>query len=493
VIQRSIWSDALVETASELRREGWRLATIAVTDPEIPEMRYVFCGPQGQGWQQLIVRSREGNRTFPSLTPTTVSADWLEREIEDLFAIDFAEHPRLGDFVLHDQLWAEGIGPMRPGAAIAQGRVEREWQPRRVLQEEGAFVMPVGPVYSGHAESALFLLETVGEDVVRAVPRLFYKYRGIEKLAQGRDAADAMLLVERANGTSAFANSWAYCIAAERIFGVEIPARAARLRALIAEIERVRRHVAVLRETVESTGMLVAAAQLFELEEWLLRACDEMTGHRYLFGLNCVGGLQRNVADAAVYAASSEIGAIAADALETMRALQNTSSFLDRIEDVGILREQQAEAFGAVGPFARASNVLHDLRIEQPYGSYADVRVRAASAREGDGYARLRVLRDEIERSLELLAELSSALPPGAVRVACTPRAGEALGWVEAPSGACVVLLQLDEEGRCENLRFTPPSFRNWQCFRLVAEDFAFQDLAIILATCGLSVAENDR
>jgi formate hydrogenlyase subunit 5 len=382
---------------------------------------------------------------------------------------------------------------MRPSAAIAQGRVERSWHPRRVLQEEGAFVMPVGPVYSGHAESALFLLETVGEDVVRAVPRLFYKYRGIEKLAQGRSAEDALLLVERANGTSAFAHAWAYCTAAEYIYGLDIPERASHLRTLLAEIERIRRHIAVLRESVEATGMLVAAAQLFELEEWLLRTCGEMTGHRYLFGLACIGGLQRNIADATVYAAANEIHAIAKNALDTMSVLETTSSFLDRIEGIGILREQQALEFGAVGPFARASGVASDLRVEQPYGSYARWKPQVASAREGDGYARLRVLCAELQASLQLVTEIAADLPAGAVRAAVPPRAGEAIGWNEAPAGASLILLQLDEQGRCVSLRFTPPAFRNWQCFRLVTEDFAFQDFSIILATCGLSVAESDR
>ena len=71
--------------------------------------------------------------------------------------------------------------------------------------------MTVGPVYSGEAESALFLLETVGEDVVRAVPRLFFKYRAIEKIAEGRTMHDVLLLAERCNGTSAIGNGLAYC------------------------------------------------------------------------------------------------------------------------------------------------------------------------------------------------------------------------------------------------------------------------------------------
>jgi len=494
---RTIDSAALVETCMALSGDGWRLATIAVTDAELPELRYVFCGPRSAGWQQLVLRpagaTDAANRRVPSLAPSNVAADWLEREIEDLFAIDFVGHPLLGDFVLHDNRWAEGVGPMRPGARIREARVERAWQPRRVLREEGAFVMPVGPVYAGEAESALFLLETVGEDVVRTVPRLFYKYRGVEKLAQGRSVQDALLLVERANGTSAFAHAWTYCMAAEEILGVRAPARAERLRAVFAELERVRRHVAAIRAIVDSTALWVGAARLLELEERLLRACGAAGGHRYLFGLATVGGLQRDVDDSTLLAVANDASDVGKHVVATVEQLAHTSSFLDRIQRVGILTQAQAEQFGAVGPFARASGAVFDLRCEQPYGAYATFQPVVPSADEGDGYARLRVLAQEIRSSLALIAELTREIPTGPVRTAWSARSGEALGWAEAPGGASVQLLRLDDEARCIDLRFTPPSFRNWQNFRWVTEDFAFQDFPIILATCGLCVAENDR
>jgi formate hydrogenlyase subunit 5 len=493
VLTRTIPVDMLVADAAELRQRGFKLAMITVSDSEAPELRYIFCGPRGMGWQQLVVRTSHGERRIPSLTPSNVAADWLEREIEDLFAIDFSGHPRLGDFVLHDRLWAEGVGPMRPGARLGEARVDREWQPRRVLREEGAFVLPVGPIYSGESESALFLLETVGEDVVRAVPRLFYKYRGIEKLAERRKVQDTLLLVERANGTSAFAHAWAYAMAAESILDLHVPGRAQHLRTLLAEIERVRRHVAVLRAIVDSTAMLVPTAQLFELEEWLLRTCCELTGHRYLFGLACIGGLQRDLSDTAITAAVGEIAAIANNALSAIEQLGRTSSFLDRIERVGLLTGKQAREFGAVGPFARASNVAFDVRHEQPYGVYDRFDLEIPTETEGDGYARLRVLARELRASLDLLSRLVTDIPGGSLLASWEPRSGESLGCVEAPGGMSVLSLSLDENGNCVRLRFTPPSFRNWQCFRLVAEDFAFQDFPIILATCGLSVAESDR
>ena len=139
-------------------------------------------------------------KTFPSIVKFVHAADWHEREAEDLFGLNFEGHPRLGDFILHDDAWQENVEPMRrhfdPQAAMRHRKPDADWRPHRIVQEPGAFVMPVGPKFSGVTESVHFLLETVGEDVIRSTPRLFYKWRAIEKLAEGK-TADEVLLARR--------------------------------------------------------------------------------------------------------------------------------------------------------------------------------------------------------------------------------------------------------------------------------------------------------
>src|SRR5271167_2445421 len=170
-------------------------------------------------------------------------------------------------------------------------------RPRRIVEEPGAFVMPIGPKYSGVTESVLFLLETVGEDVIRSVPRLFYKWRAIEKLAVGKTADEALLLAERFAATTAFAHGLAFCRAVESICGADVPTRARVLRVFLAELERLRQHAGAIQEICESTALVVANSQAGILEEDLLRISGELTGHRYLFGLLALGGL-REVAPA---------------------------------------------------------------------------------------------------------------------------------------------------------------------------------------------------
>jgi formate hydrogenlyase subunit 5 len=130
----------------------------------------------------------------------------------------------------------------------------------------------------------------------------------------------------------------------------------------------------------------------------------------------------------------------------------------------------------------------------QPYSYYEKVEFDVPCEQEGDGYARLRVLFAEARQSVRILEQIAAALPGGPVRAEdARVKAGAALGWTEAPRGAAFHWLRVGEDGRIQRYRLVTPSFTNWHAFHLAAEDFAFQDFPIILATFGLSVAENDR
>jgi len=111
----------------------------------------------------------------------------------------------------------------------------------------------------------------------------------------------------------------------------------------------------------------------------------------------------------------------------------------------------------------------------------------------GDGYARLLVLFAEAEQSAKLMRQSAERLSDGPVRVPVPTNPGAALGWAEAPRGATFHWVRIAEDGRLERYRAITPSFTNWHGLHLAAENFAFQDFPIILATLGLSAAECDR
>ncbi len=462
------------------------------------QMHYTFL-LLGSGWIDLELSLPLETIVLPSIVAEVHAADWHEREIEDLFGIHFENHPRLGDFVLHDQIWHEGIDPMRKNFSASHPQLERkvdlDWQPLLVVGDPGSFAMPVGPIYEGGVgESLHFLLETVGEDVIRAAPRLFYNYRAVEKIAEGRTVGDALLLSERFAATSAFAHSLAFCLAAERIAAVDVPPRAAALRVLLAELERLRHHAGAIAAICESTALAVPASQAAIIEENLLRASCVFADHRYLFGLNTPGGLNRDFGSEQCNTLLVAVDEAESDLRILEKRLRLSSSFLDRLEDVGVVTGENARDLNLVGPIGRASAQHCDLRKACSYSGYGQLPFDVPCETEGDGYARLRVLFAEATQSAKLIHRVAGRLEEGLVRVSCElHRAGAALGWAEAPRGAALHWLRVDKTGVVERYRAITPSFNNWLGFHVAAENFAFQDFPIILATFGLSATECDR
>lgn len=461
------------------------------------QLRYVFYGTGTAGWIHVLADAPLDDGVFPSIVEAVHAADWHERAAEDLFGVRFEGHPRLGDFILHDNAWQEGVQPMRRGfdaqAAMRHRRPAENWRPRRIVQESGAFLMPIGPKYSGVTESAHFQLETVGEDVIRTWTRLFYKWRAIQKLAEGKAIDDALLIAERFAATTAFAHGLAFCRAVESIAGTVVPPRAQALRVFLAELERLRHHAGAIHEICDSTALTVASSLAAALEEDLLRVSGELTGHRYLFGLLAPGGLLCDLTTAACGKALERSRGILGDLDSLYRELVISSSFLDRLEDVGVIWPRTAKSYSLVGPVARASALVRDLRRVQPYSGYGRFEFDVPSEQEGDGYARLRMQFAEARQSVRIMEQALAALTGGAVRAPLTPRAGAALGWVEAPRGATFHWVRLDGSGRVTRYAVMTPSFTNWHSFHLGAEKFAFQDFSIILSTFDLSMAENDQ
>jgi formate hydrogenlyase subunit 5 len=458
---------------------------------------YVFYEAADAPWVFVEVEAR--TRAVPSIVGLAQgpSADWHEREAEDLFGVKFEGHPRLGDFVLHED-WPEGVNPMRPNFDAWQRLRVHEpdpaWQPPTIVVAPGSFAMPIGPVFSDFAESAHFLLETVGEDVIHTIPRFFYKYRGVEKIAEGQPFDRVLLLAERFSGSAAFAHGLGFCQAVELTRGIDVPPRAKTLRMVLAELERLRHHAATITGICHSTALAVATSQAALIEEDLLRLTCEIVRHRYLFGALVPGGVTFDLTEAQCRRLAVAAGEIEERLDRLHRLLRYSSSFLDRLEEVGLISTEVAISYGLVGPIARASGVARDLRRIRPYAAYDTVDFTVPTEREGDGYARLRIFFREAQQSASIIRQGLTALPEGEVRARHeSPRGGTALAAVEAPSGAAFHWVRLREDGTVARYRVTPPSFTNWHGFHLAAENFAFQDFPIILASFGLSNAECDR
>lgn len=364
----------------------------------------------------------------------------------------------------------------------------------------GVFTFPYGPVTSGVPEAGGFKLVTYGERVVKVTPQINFKKRGVETRVLGWKPDDAMLLVERSAGNFSASYSTCFATAVEDALGIEVPSRARWTRAVAIELERIYNHLYVFGRLAEAATQNVATAQTNILREDVLRLNGRYFGHRYLFGINSIGGVRVDLTKADKKQLLDSIRTIAREFAELVEYFLSSRIFLDRLQNTAKLAKQDALNLGAVGPCARGSGVQWDDRLTHPIEPYGDVYVNMETDAGEDTMARTMVRIREINSSVIVLRELLDRMPGDGIKaqVSNTPRGGSqsddfSFCRIESPSGDLIHVVQLDEQGRISNLHIRPASLVNWLPFSKSLERNVFTDFQFAFESYGLSYADSDR
>lgn len=479
----------LADAAADRIRGGHRFAGLLATGQRdgAVALRAVFTSPGRAETVEAVLGHHE--RSYPALTPVVPGASWYEREVHDLFGIVPLGHPRLDPLVLP---LPPGLDPPRPGTGSAPHRLDLTDAPLRShVSGEGVFTIPYGPVRSGVFETVEYLVETPGEEIPHVRTRVHYKHRGLVERFCGLSVDEGVLLAERVEGMTSVAQAVAYCQAVEVLGDVEVPARAAWLRVLHAELERVANHLDSMVRHTEGSGQAVAYARLSLHKERILRLQARLCGHRFGRGAVVPGGVA-GAPGLAAPEAIAELARIAGGVAADVDLLMATPSFLDRLRGTGVLDPHVAARHGALGPIARASGLTEDVRISRPYGAYRELTVEPTRPqREGDALARQEVRRAELVQSFELattVLEELDRLGDGPWHVPVDPADGAALGWAEAPQGELLYLVEV-RDGRLAAVKPRCASFHNLSLFPSVFRGDIFTDFVFIEASFALSMA----
>ncbi len=402
-------------------------------------------------------------RNFPLL-------GWYEREITDLYDLNFEDHPQ-------------------PYSLIRQ---EPDAEDSPALESPDIQILPFGPVRADVVESAEFTFYYGGESIIHYHPRLFFKHRGMERRFEGLTPRTGVVFAERVSGIGSLAHALAFSIACEHASGCIVPPRAQKLRALLAELERVYNHLAYLGHLADTTTLKVGQAEGKLLAERAKQINGKLTGSRFLRGLITPGGLRRDIALEAWL--EVDLNALRTEAEWYVRLLNADNSFRDRLITTGQLDERTAYDQGATGPIARASGVNRDLRRDHPYAGYLGLAIPVPVRTEGDADARFHVRVAELFTSFDLITVISRNLEDGPVAAPCAPAPNtEGLGWAESPRGSLFYAVHLGGDGRFERVKIKSPSFSNWRVFPYTVHDSNMMDYAINEASFGLSIAGCDR
>jgi len=465
----------------------------AVTLPsQPPRLTAILEAPTDPNW--LIVHTDLRRPEFPTLTAKSHAASWYERDILEMHGLVPLGHPApaplRGPYPRHHRA--------SRGHREHQAHDFEQTQPpigRPAVTGQGVFQLPLGPVRSGPQESGAFSFASGGEDIVVVDMTLGFKFRSIERLSEGLPAAAAIPLAERVAGTSSFANGLAYTRAVERCLSAFVAPGEEFTRALFAELERVYNHFGMIGRLAEATGLLVAGAQYGVLKEEVLRANGRMCGHRYLRGVLRLGGTEIVPPHQARQWLGQQVNKWTSDQSRLEHLLGETSTFVDRLETTAFLRPEYAAEHNLVGPVGRSCAIDQDVRRDHPYGAYPEVEFQVPVLSDGDAKARYQVHAAELSQSLAIIQQLLEHWPADSPRLPPPPpRAGSALGWTEAPGGAALHFVTLDDAGRVTRWRARPPAVVNWHPFaHACASGNNLTDYPVIEASFALSHAEFDR
>ena len=363
-------------------------------------------------------------------------------------------------------------------------------------------VLNIGPQHPAtHGVLRLRLLLD-GERIVSAEPIIGYMHRGAEKLFEVRDYRQIIMLANRHDWLSAFANELGVVIAVERMLGMEVPVRAVWARTLLAELNRVLNHLMFLGSYPLEIGAITPVFYAFREREVIQSVMEEISGGRMHFMFNRVGGLKEDLPNGWTGRARKAVSEVRERVPQLENLVFGNEIFAARTQSVGILSKEQIYQYGVSGPIARASGVDIDLRRDDPYLAYAELQdvLRVVTRTEGDCYARFDVLREQLQVSLDLAEaclDRLETLPAGPIntrlpKVVKAPE-GHTYAWTENPLGINGYYLVSRGEKTPYRLKLRSASFNNVQVLSEMLPGQLVSDMVAILGSMFFVVGDVDK
>ncbi len=357
------------------------------------------------------------------------------------------------------------------------------------------YTFPLGPYHPALEEPFKVRVQCKGEVIESVTVDVGFSFRGIELLAQQRNWVDVITLIERVCGICSHTHAQTFCLAVESIAGIEIPRRAVYIRLIMAELERLHSHLLWAGVGAEDIGYHSLFMEVFKLRECVMDTLEAISGNRVNYGMNCIGGVLRDIPDPAAHLP-------ALDALENalrdvvVPIFTTDATLLARTRGTGVLTREKAIEWAVVGPVARASGVDIDVRCDQPYLAYGELGFQPVRRTAGDVQARVEVRALEMLESIRLLREALRHMPTGRLRAtAGLPDIppGEATVRTEAPRGEALYHVVSAGGNGPARVKIRTPSFVNIPVLQAMIPGSPLADLSIIQASVDPCISCTDR
>jgi NADH-quinone oxidoreductase subunit D len=369
---------------------------------------------------------------------------------------------------------------------------------REIVVNTEPFVVNFGPAHPSTHGVFRMRMTLDGEVIVKMEPVFGYLHRGIEKLAEERTYTQIIPLTDRLDYLASMSNNLAYCLAVEKLAGIDVPERAEYIRVIIAELQRIASHLCAVGFFLNDCGAFqTPVVYMIREREKILDLFDMVSGQRLTYNYMRVGGVSQDIPEEFIPAVQKFVDEMPGWIDEYEWLLKENEILLARSKGVGILPPDLAINIGASGPVLRASGVEWDIRKADPYSVYDRFKFDIPIGLAGDCYDRYRVRIEEMRQSLRILKQAMKDLPKGEVRSEVPhlirPPVGEAYGHLEAPRGELGFYLVSDGSIAPYRCHVRASTLINLTALADMMRGWKIADAILIFGSIDICMGEVDR
>ena len=384
-------------------------------------------------------------------------------------------------------------------------------------------VLNMGPQHPSTHGVLRVVLELDGETVIKARPEIGYLHTGIEKSCEALTYSQAITLTDRIDYLAPLSNNLGYCLAVEKLLGLEIPKRAQYIRVLLTEMTRLNSHLVWLGTHAMDLGATSVMLYCFREREEILKLFEMISGQRMMTSYFRIGGLALEPPPGWLDRVRWIVDMLPSRIDEYEALLTRNRIWLMRTQGIGVISAEDAIALGVSGPSLRAAGVAYDVRKFFPYSSYEEFDFEVPTRTESDCYARYMVRVAEMRESLKIVRQAMGKIPaegpikanaPGIVpperekmktemealiyhfkifTEGFSPPPGEVYQRVESPRGEAGYFVVSDGSPKPYRVKVRAPSFVNLQALPKLSEGGLVADMIACIGTIDIVLGEVDR
>ena len=550
-------ANMLPEVASVLKDElgyDYLSSVTGVDYIEENHIEVVYQADQTTGGKGINIKVQldRDNPVVPTLVPIYPGADFQEREVFDMYGVQFDGHPNLRRILMWDGFhgyplrkdwkeayYEEDVKPFDsrwPGGDVKRSEADNpygknvsyppgfdinNWAPEtddslyESLQKTtsngkslhtDSIVVNIGPQHPSTHGVFRMVVALDGETITDLQPVMGYLHRNHEKIGERNTFLQNMPYTDRLDYLCSMSNNFGYALAVEKLMGVDVPERAQYIRVLMAELTRISNHMWAIGFLLNDLGAFqTPALYAIRARELILDVFEATAGSRMMCNYMRFGGLARDFPDKL---RGEDTVQFITDLVENRlpKAIDELDHFLTENEivrsrciGVGVLPPEKAIAYSAGGPLLRASGVPYDLRTSDPYGIYDRFDFDVCTRSNGDVYDRYLIRVDEMRESTRICQQVMRDIPGEGEIFSGKPQynvrvpAGESYGRVENPKGELGYYVVSTGKTNPYRYHVRAPSFVNLTVLGELCKGHKVADAVVILGSIDIVLGEVDR